>query len=292
MKVLVTGSSGFIGSRVVAQLKAGGHEVSGVDLRTGQDIRNREQMDAAFYTFCPEAVIHLAARAGVRNSALVPHAFIDTNVSGTQVMLHFAQTYNVKKFILASTSSLYGAHARPVTEDAPTDRPLSPYAVSKKAAELLAYSYHHLYGLNVAILRYFTVYGPHGRPGMAIPRLVDAIHTGRPFTVLGDGSQSRDFTYVEDIARGTVAALQHTGFDVFNLGGGCPRQLMDVIHELERLIGKTAKLEFAKADPSDAQMTWANSGKAWRQLNWKPQVTLAEGLQACVEAYQAELVTT
>jgi UDP-glucuronate 4-epimerase len=174
----------------------------------------------------------------------------------------------------------------PYREDAATDRPLSPYAASKKGAEALAFSYHHLYGMDMSILRYFTVYGPAGRPDMMAFRFIQWIDTGRPVTVFGDGTQSRDFTYVDDIARGTVAALRPLGYEIINLGSDGPVVLMDAIHIIEQALGQTAQLEFRPAHAADVAATWADITKARRLLAWEPQVTFAEGIARTVAWYR------
>jgi nucleoside-diphosphate-sugar epimerase len=193
----------------------------------------------------------------------------------------------VKKFILASTSSLYGAHnPLPYSEDADTNRPLSPYAASKKAAEALCYSYHHLYGLDVSIPRYFTVYGPAGRPDMSMFRFVQWVSEGRPVTIFGDGTQSRDFTYVDDIARGTIAALKPVGYGVFNLGSDTPVVLNDALHLIENLLGKKAVIQFRPAHRADVDATWANISTAREKLGWQPQTGFEQGTRNLVGWYQ------
>ena len=190
--------------------------------------------------------------------------------------------------MLASTSSLYGAHnSVPFSEDADTNRPLSPYAASKKGAEALAYVYHHLHGIDVSVLRYFTVYGPAGRPDMSIFRFVREIASGRPITVYGDGGQQRDFTYVDDIARGTVAALAPLGYEVINLGGDRSVALNRVIDEISGLVGRAPAIEHRPLHPADVPATWADVRKAARLLDWRPQVSLEEGLSRSVDWYRA-----
>lgn len=233
------------------------------------------------------AVINLAARAGVRPSVDDPEAYYRTNCLGTLNLLEACRRFGVKKFVLASTSSLYGAHIPvPYREDADTSRPLSPYAASKKAAETLAYTYHYLHGIDVSILRYFTVYGPAGRPDMSVFRFVRQIAEGEPITVFGDGSQQRDFTYVDDIARGTVAALRPVGFDVLNLGGDRPAPLSELIERIADLLGRPARIEYRPAHPADVPATWADIERARRVLGWSPEVALEEGLRRAVAWYQ------
>jgi len=231
------------------------------------------------------AVINLAARAGVRPSVKNPWPYFQTNVIGTLNLLEFCRNSGIRKFILASTSSIYGEGERPFREDAPTDRPLSPYTASKKAAETLCYTYHHLYGLDVTIFRYFTVYGPAGRPDMSIFRFIKWIAEGEPVIVYGDGMQERDFTYVDDIARGTLLGLKPVGFEIVNLGSDRPVKLRQIIKTIERLLGREAVIEFRPGHPADVPATWADLSKARRLLGWSPQTTWEEGLEQTVKWY-------
>jgi len=233
-------------------------------------------------------VINLAARAGVRQSVEDPWVYYETNVTGSLNLLELCREFKVKKFVLASTSSLYGANnTRPFQEDANTDGPLSPYAASKKAAEALCYTYHYLHGLDVTVLRYFTVYGPAGRPDMSIFRFIKWIAEGDAVIVYGDGTQERDFTYVEDIARGTILGLKPLGYEVINLGSDHPVPLKTVVAHLEDILGKSARIERQPLHPADVPATWADVSRAKRLLDWTPQTTLEEGLQAAVAWYQA-----
>jgi len=234
-----------------------------------------------------DAVINLAARAGVRQSVEDPWAYYETNVTGTLNLLELCQESGVCKFVLASSSGLYGKNnPMPYREDANTDQPFSPYAASKKAAETLCYSYHHLYDIDMTILRYFTVYGPAGRPNMSIFRFVQWINEGRPVVVYGDGQQSRDFTYLDDIARGTVAGLKPVGYEVINLGSDTPIVLIDAIRLIEDLVGKKARLEYRPRHPADVLATWADIGKAERLLGWRPRTTFEEGVRQAVNWYK------
>lgn len=310
---LVTGCAGFIASRVAELLVEAGHTVTGIDnLNDAYDKRlkhwrlDRLKREPAF-TFAetdiadnrclspvwaampkPEAVFNLAARAGVRQSVENPSLYYETNVTGTLNLLELARQSGVSRFLLASTSSLYGSHNEmPYREDCDTGRPLSPYAASKKAAEALCYSYHHMHGMDVAIPRYFTVYGPAGRPDMSAFRFVQWISEGRPVTVFGDGTQRRDFTFVDDIARGTIAAgLTTKGFEIVNLGSDQPVELMDAIRTIERCVGKPARLEFEPAHRADVTATWANIEKARRWLNWAPKTHFPEGVERLVRWYR------
>ncbi|HOM15807.1 MAG TPA: GDP-mannose 4,6-dehydratase [Thermoguttaceae bacterium] len=234
-----------------------------------------------------DAVIHLAARAGVRASVQQPEVYFRTNGLGTLVLLEACRRHGVRKFLLASTSALYGAHnPTPYQEDADTSRPLSPYAASKKAAECLAYTYHYLHGLDVTVLRYFTVYGPAGRPDMSVFRFVRQIAEGEPVWIYGDGSQRRDFTYVEDIARGTLAALDLQGFDVINLGGDRPVSVRELLERIGQLVGKPVRAEHRPSHPADVPATWADIRRAAEKLAWRPQTSLEEGLAQTVAWYQ------
>jgi UDP-glucuronate 4-epimerase len=310
---LLTGAAGFIAARTAQLLLDAGHRVVGIDDlndaydpalkewrlgclqgRSGftfhkADIRDRAALERIVSKSGGiDAVLNLAARAGVRQSVEDPWVYFETNVTGTLNLLETCKARGVRKFLLASTSSLYGAsNAMPYREDAGTDRPLSPYAASKKAAEALGYTYHYLYGIDVSVVRYFTVYGPAGRPDMSLFRFVQWIHEGRPVEVFGDGRQSRDFTYVDDIARGTIAALKPLGFEVINLGSDRPAVLADVIATIERLSGKSAERVFKPRHPADVTATWADISKARRLLGWEPKVPLEQGLENLVAWYRA-----
>jgi UDP-glucuronate 4-epimerase len=315
-RFLVTGAAGFIGARVVDVLIEQGHQVVGIDsLNNAYDVRLKQwrlkqlqgkegfsfsRGDLADRVIVEtlwkkhdgdafDAVINLAARAGVRQSTENPYVYYETNVSGTLNLLELCRLGGVKKFVLASTSSLYGAeNERPFREDACTDRPLSPYAASKKAAEAMCYTWHFLYGMDVTVLRYFTVYGPAGRPDMSMFRFTQRISEGRPIVLYGDGTQERDFTYVDDIARGTVAALAPLGFETINLGGDQPVKILDVIAMIEELVGKKAVVDRQPAHPADVPATWADIGKARKLLGWTPQTKLEDGVHKLIEWYRAE----
>ncbi len=315
-RYLVTGAAGFIGARVSTLLLEQGHQVIGIDsLNNAYDVRLKQwrlqklQADPKF-AFSRgdladrvvvetlwnkhdgnafDAVINLAARAGVRQSTENPYVYFETNVSGTLNLLELARQGGVKKFVLASTSSLYGAeNPRPFREDANTDKPLSPYAASKKAAEAMCYTWHFLYGMDITVFRYFTVFGPAGRPDMSMFRFVQKMSEGRPITLFGDGSQERDFTYVDDIARGTIAGVAPLGFETINLGGDRPAKIRDIIAMVEELVGKKAVIEQKPAHPADVPATWADIGKARKLLHWEPQTKLEDGVQKLVEWYRAE----
>ena len=316
MRLLITGAAGFIGSQVAEQALAEGMEVVGVDnLNDAYDVRlkhyrlarldesaafrfhrvditDRAAVDALFSgPSSYDAVVHLAARAGVRPSVTDPWVYFDTNSTGTLNLLEACRRNDVGKFVLSSTSSLYGHHnPMPYQEDADTNLPLSPYAASKKAAEVTAYTYHHLHGIDVTVLRYFTVYGPAGRPDMSLFRFVQWTAEGRPVLVLGDGSQSRDFTYVDDIARGTLAATRPVGYEVINLGSDKPVVLMDVLRHIEDLLGQQAEIEYGPRHPADVPATWASVDKAKAILDWKPTTDWRDGVAKLVDWYLAERV--
>ena len=311
MNVLVTGAAGFIGWKVCELLLEDGHRVTGVDnLNDAYDVRLKQWrlaqlLPRAGFEFhkvdiCDlqglrplfkdgfDAVINLAARAGVRYSVENPWVYCETNVGGTLNLLELCRERRIPKFVLASTSSLYGKNNPvPFREDANTDGPLSPYAASKKAAEALCYSYHHLHGLDVTVLRYFTVYGPAGRPDMALFRFVKWLSEDQPVVIYGDGGQSRDFTYVEDIARGTVAGLKRLGYEVINLGSDRPVVLREALRMIEDRMGKRAEIRWEAAHAADMRATWAEIGKARELLGWEPRTELGEGLTALVEWYGA-----
>ncbi|MEN6458600.1 MAG: GDP-mannose 4,6-dehydratase [Thermoguttaceae bacterium] len=313
-RYLLTGCAGFIASKVADLLLTVGHTVVGVDnLNDAYDPRLKEwrlaqltsrknfhfhrtdisdltAIEPIFESVGGEppfaAVINLAARAGVRPSVTNPWVYYQSNCTGTLNLLEMCRRSGVRKFLLASTSSLYGKHNQvPYHEDADTNRPLSPYAASKKAAETLAFSYHHLHGLDISIPRYFTVYGPAGRPDMCVFRFIRRIAEDEPIVVFGDGTQSRDFTFVEDIARGTIAALRPLGYEIINLGGDHVVTLDAVIKKIASLLGKTARIEYRPMHRADVPTTWADVSKAARLLNWRPEVAIDDGLRRSVEWY-------
>jgi UDP-glucuronate 4-epimerase len=319
-KILVTGAAGFIASRVCALLHSRGHEVAGLDnfndaydLRLkmwrwvqlenlhGVELHRLDLTDASALERLFEkhartraehgapfdAVINLAARAGVRYSVENPRVYVEANVTGALNVLEMCRKFGVKKFVLASTSSLYGKeHPTPYREEMNTDHQLSPYAATKKAAEAMAYTYHFLHGIDVSVLRYFTVYGPAGRPDMTPLRFVQRIREGRTITIFGDGTQSRDFTYVDDIAQGTIAALRPVGYEAFNLGSDEPLKLSEMVGMIEDLTKMKAKIEYRPWHPADMAATWADITKARKMLDWAPKTNFHEGLQRLVTWYE------
>lgn len=312
---LVTGAAGFIGARTSEILIEQGHTVVGVDnLNDAYDVRIKEfrlrklqaldgfefvrddisdrgilnrQSPITNRSF--DAVINLAARAGVRYSVSDPWTFLNSNVLGTLNMLELCRQTGCKKFLLASTSSIYGANPPyPTPETASSSEPLQPYAASKKGAEVLAHSYHYLHNIDVSVVRYFTVYGPAGRPDLAMFRFVQWISEGRPVLVNGDGKQSRGFTFVDDIARGTIAALKPLGFEIVNLGGHEVISINDLIGLTEEVVGKSAQVQYGPPNLADMFQNWADVSKARQLLGWQPQVGLREGMERLVEWYRAE----
>jgi UDP-glucuronate 4-epimerase len=232
-------------------------------------------------SFHPEAVIHLAARAGVRPSLEQPLLYEHVNVRGTMVLLEAAYRRHVRKFVFASSSSVYGnADIVPFREDASTNLPISPYAATKLAGEKICYTYHHLYGLDVVCLRFFTVYGPRQRPDLAIRRFLEKIAAGEPIPVFGDGSSGRDYTYVDDIVGGIVAALERNiGYDIFNLGNSRPVTLSAMIETMEQVVGRKAVIETLPTQPGDVALTFADISKANRLLGYLPRTDFGAGVQ-------------
>ncbi len=312
--ILLTGCAGFIGSRVAQQLLAGGSRVVGVDNvndyydvrlkrhRLTQlacqahfafveaDIEDERAVAALFDAHRFSCVINLAARAGVRYSMENPRVYMTTNLMGSLNLLESMRRHGISKFVLASTSSLYSGQSMPFVESLPVNTPISPYAASKKAAEVLAYSYHFLYGIDVSVVRYFTVYGPAGRPDMSIFRFIRWIDQQHPIELFGDGKQSRDFTYVDDIAQGTILAMRPLGYEIINLGGGNePTSLLEVIEQIEHHFGKKANFDRRPFHQADMKSTWADISKAKRLLGWQPTVPLREGIAQTVNWYRQNL---
>ena len=251
------------------------------------DIEDKEILEKIFKSNKIDAVINLAARAGVRFSLKNPFIYASTNYTGSLNLLDLMRDYNVKKYVMASTSSIYAGSKMPYREDSSVNQPISPYAASKKAAELIAYTYHHQFNIDVSIVRYFTVYGPAGRPDMSVLRFVKWIDEGKPIVLYGDGSQSRDFTYVDDIAIGTLAATKKkVGYEIINLGGGKnPVAINLLISKIENLLSKKAELNQKPFHSADVDSTWADISKAGQLLNWQPTISLDKGLEKTVEWY-------
>jgi UDP-glucuronate 4-epimerase len=318
---LITGVAGFIAARVAEMLLDVGHTITGIDnLNDAYDVRMKlwrlnqikvvhknfhfhqldisdreainhlqEQINLQSETPRLEAVINLAARAGVRQSVENPWVYVDTNVTGTLNLLEMCRHLKISKFILASTSSVYGANAPlPTPEEADSSHPLQSYAASKKGSEALSYAYHYLYNIDVTVFRYFTVYGPAGRPDMVMFRYAQWINEGRSLKVFGDGEQTRGFTYVDDIARGTILGLKSLGYEIINLGGHETLSINGLIHLFEKLTGKQAIIEKHPRHPADMMANWANVEKAGRILGWEPVVSLEEGVANLLAWYEVE----
>lgn len=254
------------------------------------DIEDGSGLNALFDEHQFDAVLNLAARAGVRYSMIDPEVYMTTNALGTLHLMDAMRRQECRKLVLASTSSLYAGQPMPFCEDLPVNTPISPYAASKKAAEVLAYSYHYLYGLDVSVVRYFTVFGPAGRPDMSIFRFIKWIDEGKPVELFGDGSQSRDFTYVDDIARGTIAATRPVGYEIINLGGGNnPISMSQVIARIELALGKKAAIDHKPFHQADMKATYADISKAGRLLNWSPHTSPYDGFRLSVDWYRANI---
>lgn len=316
LRVLVTGAAGFIGSHVVDALLARGDHVVGVDnfndyydprrkraniaeVRAAArdtarfdliegDLRDRDLVSRLFREQRFDAVVHLAAMAGVRASVADPWLYLDVNVGGTLNLLVAAAEHGKPNFVLASTSSAYGATpVAPFVESDPADRPLAPYPASKRAAELLGHAYHHLHGLDVTALRFFTVYGPRGRPDMMAYKVVDSIVTGREIPLYEGGRLLRDWTYVADIAAGVVAAAdRRLGYEIINLGRGEPVLVSEFVTAIETTLGARARLVAAPMDSADVSATNADIGKAARLLGYSPRVSVAEGVREFCAWYE------
>jgi UDP-glucuronate 4-epimerase len=308
MRILVTGGAGFIGSHLVEKLLSLGHNVAilddfndfydpgikrqniaavakdvaihHLDLRDGGAVRN------LFHREKFEAIAHLAARAGVRPSIQNPQLYYDTNVDGTLHLLDAARVTGIERFLFASSSSVYG-NSKPVpfSEDRQLFQTLSPYGATKIAGEFLCSTYSHLYGIRVVALRYFTVYGPRQRPDLAIHQFTQKIHAGKPIDQFGDGTTRRDYTYIDDIIQGTMAAFKYDGpmFDIFNLGESETIQLRDLIAGIENALGEKAKINRLPEQPGDMPVTYADISKARKLLGYNPSTRLSDGLPRFIE---------
>lgn len=306
--ILVTGCAGFIGWKVSQMLLEMNRKVIGIDnmnnyydpalkewrLNTLKDtpdfsfykldITDYARLKEVFLKNQIDVIINLAARAGVRASVEDPWVYLDANIKGTLNLLECARDFKVKKFLLASTSSIYALREMPFKEEDKTDMPLAPYPATKKGAEVLCYSYYYLYKIDVSVLRYFTVYGPAGRPDMSIFKFIKNIDAGESIPLFGDGNQTRDFTYIDDIADGTIRAMKSAsgGYEIFNLGSDCPVRLMDVVRLIEENLGKKAKIDTLPMHSADMPHTWAHIEKARRLLGWEPKTTIEEGIKNTV----------
>jgi len=308
MRILVTGGAGFIGSHLVEKLLAVGHEVVVLDdfndfydprIKHANiagfakdvsvchvDLRESDSVRAMFHREKVDAIAHLAARAGVRPSIQQPRLYYDTNVVGTLHLLEAARVTGVQRFIFASSSSVYGvSKAVPFSEDEHLIQTLSPYGATKVAGEFLCSTYSHLYQMRVVALRYFTVYGPRQRPDLAIHQFTRRIYAGQPIDQFGDGSTRRDYTYIDDIIQGTMAALDYSGplYDVFNLGESHTIKLKDLISAIEHALGKQAKIRPLPEQPGDMPLTYADISKARKLLGYNPTTKLSEGLPKFID---------
>lgn len=309
-RILLTGAAGFVGAETVKELIGQGFYVVGIDnlndyydvrmknFRLNElkslesfefisgDIEDKECLAQVFKNYQFDAVINLAARAGVRYSMENPDVYLSTNINGTLNLLNLMKDYACEKLVLASTSSLYAGQKMPFLEDLPVNNPISPYAASKKAAEVLAYTYHHLYGIDVSIVRYFTVYGPASRPDMAFFRFIKWIDNGESIELFGDGEQSRDFTYVTDVAKGTIKALKKVGYEIINIGGGNdPVSMNYIISKIEKYLDKKALIDYKPFHKADMKKTWADISKANKLLDWQPIISVDVGIEATVKWY-------
>ncbi len=304
MKVLITGAAGFIGSHLAERLLADNCRVVGVDnfddfydpqikrqniadcLKNKNfqlveaDIRDKTAMDKTIDDGF-DIIVHLAAQAGVRPSIEKPLLYADVNVNGTLVLLEAAKNHKIKKFIFGSSSSIYGNNKKiPFSEDDNVDFPISPYAATKKTCELFCHTYHHLYGLDITSLRFFTVYGPRQRPDLAIHKFAKLIEQDKPIPVYGDGTMMRDFTYIDDIINGVLAAMKKCeGFNIYNLGESRPIAVNDLIAEIEKALGKKAVKEFLPTQPGDVERTYADVTKAINELGYNPATPIEIGLK-------------
>lgn len=310
---LVTGAAGFIGSHVCEALLADGWDVCGLDcfddfydpavkrrniessLANGRfrleegDIRDPAAVERAIRG--ASVIIHLAARAGVRPSIEQPLLYQDVNIHGTCVLLEACRQHGIKKFVFASSSSVYGNNPKvPFSESDNVDNPISPYAATKKAGELLCHTYHHLFGMDITCLRFFTVYGPRQRPDLAIHKFARLIEQGKPIPMFGDGSMMRDFTYIDDIVAGVKAAVDRcNGYHIYNLGNSSPVSLRELITALERALGREAVIDRQPLQPGDVDRTYADLALARRDLGFDPHTELSAGLGMFVSWLRAQV---
>ncbi|HUL22510.1 MAG TPA: GDP-mannose 4,6-dehydratase [Thermodesulfobacteriota bacterium] len=312
--ILVTGGAGFIGSHLCERFLSGGVKVICLDnfdsfydpnikiknaervkkkfpelfeLITG-DIRNPDHLKGVFEKSQIDFVVHLAARAGVRPSISDPLLYQDVNVRGTVVLLEACKAHGIKNFVFASSSSVYGENQRvPFTEKDLDIQPISPYGATKRAGELLCYSYHYLYGINIACLRFFTAYGPRQRPEMAIHKFTRLIDRGEKIPIYGDGSSRRDYTYIDDLIDGILGVIRHhKGFEIYNLGESQTTSLKELIQLIEEAFGKKANIEMVASQPGDVSVTYADIAKAKRMLRYQPRVKMEEGIRRFVDWYK------
>jgi UDP-glucuronate 4-epimerase len=308
MRIFVTGAAGFIGSNLVDNLLNNGNTVLGIDnfdpfynrnikennlsyarknpnfLFEEGDIRDGKFIDKCMTAFKPDLVVHLAAKAGVRPSLVNPHEYYDVNVTGTLTLLEMMRKHNLKRLVFASSSSVYGNNKKvPFSETDNVDFPISPYAASKKAGELICHTYHHLYNFDIFCLRFFTVYGPRQRPDLAVHKFTEAMLSNEPITLYGDGSSRRDYTYVDDIIHGLNSAISNLrGFEIFNLGESRTISLKNLVSEIEKHTGKKAIIKYMPIQEGDVFQTYADIQKAKTILNYNPQVNIEVGIEKYV----------
>ena len=312
MNYMLTGGAGFIGSHVAARLLRQGHRVVAVDdlndfydpavkrrniarlqplgdfvLHTA-DIVDKAALDRIFLAERFDAIIHLAARAGVRPSIQQPLLYVQTNIAGTMNLLECARAANIKKFIFASSSSVYGVNSKvPFSESDPIFKPISPYAATKLAGEALCHTYHHLYGMDITCLRFFTVYGPAQRPDLAIHKFSRLIAADKPIEIFGDGSTRRDYTYVDDIVDGVLACVfGKFGYEIINLGNSNTVELRYLVELLERALGKKARTERKPEQPGDVPITFADVTQARRLLGYEPKTKIEQGITKFIQWFR------
>jgi len=315
--VLVTGGAGFIGSHLVERLLSENRRVVVIDnfdafydpqikrrniveaarhsdyRLVEADIRDVDAVDGLFRSETITEVVHLAARAGVRPSIEDPVLYTSVNLDGTTRLLEACRRHGVERFIFGSSSSVYGNNSKvPFAEDDPVDHPISPYAATKKAGEVLCHAHHHLFGLKIACLRFFTVYGPRQRPEMAIHKFVRLLAAGQEIAQYGDGSSARDYTYVSDVVDGIVRSMSCcTAYHIWNLGGSHTIALGELVQELARGLGVPARVKQLPMQPGDVERTWADVSRAERELDWRPRVELKRGLDSFIRWFQGQPAT-
>lgn len=311
--VLVTGAAGFIGSNLTKALLERGYRVVGVDnfddtydarfkeaniasFQNNQnfkleriDIRDAESLKTVFETEKPSYVVHLAAKADTRKAVEVPRLYVSVNIDGTLNILELCREHPVENLIIASSSSVYGNSSEvPFTEDQSADRPISPYGATKRAIEHLAHTYHHNFGMNITCLRYFNAVGENNRPGMVPYLWAEKLLRGEEVEISGDGSRRRDYTYIGDIVRATILAMEKSlGFEVINLGNNTPASLNELLAMFEKIIGTKARVKSRPSHSASVEMTYANIDKAKRLLGWEPEVSLEEGITRLVAWFRA-----
>jgi UDP-glucuronate 4-epimerase len=319
MKVLITGCAGFIGSHLSEYFLSQGHEVVGIDNFDSFYSKEKKEKNLSVslsnkkFTFIEldivnsadfarlpsgiDVVIHLAAKAGVRPSIMDPQAYTDTNVKGTLNILEWMKQNKITKMVFGSSSSVYGNNKKvPFVEDDVVDFPISPYAFTKKACELLNHTYHHLYGFDIINLRFFTVYGPRQRPDLAIRKFVELISTGKPVHLFGDGNTARDYTFINDIRNGIFSAFNYVSshknvFEIVNLGNSSPVKLNELVNCISEVLNKKPIINYESMQPGDVDITFANIEKAKRLLNYSPSTPLKEGLTAFVNWFSNEAIS-